>query len=82
MTDNEQDIEVNHLVDHSCCEALLCNMDCACNEINIEKTDVWPITNTIGNCWCGHSHIIATEAPNCIECKCDGFVLDTWATNA
>ena len=85
MTDNEQDTEVNHLTDHSCCEALLCNMDCDCNEINIEKTDVWPIANIIGNCWCGHSsvyHAITEDQPRCIECQCLDYVLDTWATYA
>lgn len=45
--------------------------------------DGWPITNMIGNCWCGHSsvyHALTEDKPNCIECQCLDYVEDKWAT--
>jgi hypothetical protein len=41
----------------------------------------WPETNAVGNCWCGHStvyHALTEDKPNCIECQCVGFALDTF----
>ncbi len=41
----------------------------------------WPYTNDAGNCWCGHStvyHALEADKPNCIECQCVGFTLDTF----
>jgi hypothetical protein len=41
----------------------------------------WPITNTIGSCWCGHSsvfHGIDQSSDRCIECQCVGYTKDTW----
>jgi len=40
----------------------------------------WPITNTVGSCWCGHSkegHSINVD-DHCLTCQCVGFYLDTW----
>jgi hypothetical protein len=41
----------------------------------------WPYTNSVGNCWCGHSNLSHgnDENFNCVECQCTGFTLDTWA---
>jgi len=69
------------------------NMDSNINEDTLQEVSEaaalltltgWPYTNAVGNCWCGHStvyHALTEDKPNCIECQCVGFALDTWATD-